>query len=266
MYMKKRYIFLAYNFTLTHNLVFLFICKNLYFSYNSVYRKNIINKNMNKLLIVEDDKWISNSLKLYLENSELDVDLWHTWDKAVKKILSWDYDLIILDVNLPVMDWIEICKNVRIKSQIPVIMLTARTSEIDKIKGLEIGADDYIEKPFSPRELVARINVILRRLSNKDVNENIIIVKNIEVNKDKRIVNIDDKEIMLTKNEYDILVKIFEEDWKIVSRETLMVDVIWYDKYIYDRTLDTHIKNLRKKINNKELILTIRGEGYRLNK
>jgi DNA-binding response OmpR family regulator len=91
-------------------------------------------------------------------------------------------------------------------------MLTARTSEIDKIKGLEIGADDYIEKPFSPRELVARINVILRRLSNKDVNENIIIVKNIEVNKDKRIVNIDDKEIMLTKNEYDILVKIFEED------------------------------------------------------
>jgi len=149
-------------------------------------------------------------------------------------------------------------------------MLTARTSEIDKIRGLEIGADDYVEKPFSPRELVARINVILRRLNNSNeknnIDENIIKINNIEILKDKRIVKIDWKETDFTKNEYDILVKIIEEDWKIVSRETLMIDVIWYEKYVYDRTLDTHIKNLRKKIDNKDLILTVRGEGYRLNK
>ena len=223
---------------------------------------------VNKILIIEDDKWISNSLKLYLENSNLNIDLWHTWDKAVRKILNWNYDMIILDVNLPIVNGIEICKNVRKESNIPIMMLTARTSEIDKVKGLEIGADDYIEKPFSPREVVARINVILRRLKNTDENtdENIIKVENITILKDKRVVQINWNEVTFTKNEYDLLVKIFEENGKIVSRETLMIDVIWYDKYIYDRTLDTHIKNLRKKIDNKWLILTVRGEGYRLNK
>ena len=224
---------------------------------------------MNKLLIVEDDKGISNSLKLYLENSDLEIDLYHTGKWAVKKIVEGDYSAIILDVNLPVMDWIEICKNVREQSEIPIIMLTARTSEMDKIKWLEIWADDYIEKPFSPRELLARINVVLRRNFNKkeeEVDENIIKIENIEINKNKKIVKSDKIEINLTKNEYDILVKICEENWNIVSRETLMRDVIWYEKYVYDRTLDTHIKNIRKKIGNKGLILTVRWEGYRLNK
>jgi len=224
---------------------------------------------MNKLLIVEDDKGISNSLKLYLENSDLDVELYHTWKNAVKKIVEGDYSAIILDVNLPVMDWIEICKNVREQSEIPIIMLTARTSEMDKIKWLEIWADDYIEKPFSPRELLARINVVLRRNFNKNEeenDENILEIENIEINKNKKLVKADKIDINLTKNEYDILLKICEEDWNVVSRETLMVDVIWYEKYVYDRTLDTHIKNIRKKINNKNLILTVRGEGYRLNK
>ena len=224
---------------------------------------------MNKLLIVEDDKGISNSLKLYLENSDLEIDLYHTGKWAVKKIVEWDYSAIILDVNLPVMDWIEICKNVREQSAIPIIMLTARTSEMDKVKWLEIWADDYIEKPFSPRELLARINVVLRRNFNKEEveeDENIIKIENIEINKNKKVVKADKVNISLTKNEYDILVKICEENGNVVSRETLMVDVIWYEKYIYDRTLDTHIKNIRKKINNKNLILTVRWEGYRLNK
>lgn len=225
---------------------------------------------MNKLLIVEDDKGISNSLKLYLENSDLKIELFHTGVWAVKKIVEGDYSAIILDVNLPGMDWIEICKNVREQSVIPIIMLTARTSEMDKVRGLEIWADDYIEKPFSPRELLARINVVLRRNSDniekKEINTNIIKIWNIEINKDKKIVLIKGKEINLTKNEYDILVRICEEDWNVVSRETLMIDVIWYEKYVYDRTLDTHIKNIRRKINNKDLILTVRWEGYRLNK
>ena len=224
---------------------------------------------VNKLLIVEDDKGISNSLKLYLENSDLEVELYHTGKQAVEKIVEGDYSAIILDVNLPGMDWIEICKKVREQSEIPIIMLTARTSEMDKIRWLEIWADDYIEKPFSPRELLARINVVLRRNFNKKekkVDENIIKIENVEINKSKKIIKVDWKDVDFTKNEYDILIKIIEENWNVVSRETLMVDVIWYEKYVYDRTLDTHIKNIRKKINNKNLILTVRWEGYRLNK
>ena len=220
---------------------------------------------MNKLLIVEDDNWISNSLKLYLENSDFEVDILDTWKWAVEKIVDWDYSAIILDVNLPVMDWIEICKKVREESQIPILMLTARTSEMDKIAWLEIGADDYIPKPFSPRELLARINVILRRIPKEDTS-GILKIWKLEINTQKRLIIVWWQEEEFTKNEYDILLKIVSENWKVVTRETLMIDVIWYDKYIYDRTLDTHIKNIRKKIGDKNLILTVRWEGYRLNK
>ena len=216
--------------------------------------------------MVEDDTGISNSLKIYLENSEFEVDLLDTWAWAVDTIRKWEYDLIILDVNLPVMDWIEICQKVRVESDVPIIMLTARTSELDRITGLELGADDYIAKPFSPRELLARINGIIRRSAQSHLDWDIISVNNIEINKEKRLVHVGWEEVALTKNEYDILLKIFEEEGRVVSREVLMTEVIWYEKYVYDRTLDTHIKNLRRKIQDKDLILTIRWEWYRLNK
>jgi len=221
---------------------------------------------MNKLLLVEDDIGISNSLKLYLENSNFEVDIHSTGKWAVELITSWEYSAIILDVNLPVMDGIEICREVRTTSQIPILMLTARTSEMDKIIGLEIWADDYIPKPFSPRELLARINVILRRVPNWDTNNAILKIWDVEINTDKRLVSIKWKVEEFTKNEYEILVKIVEENWNVVSRETLMIEVIGYDKYIYDRTLDTHIKNIRKKVLDKDLILTVRWQWYRLNK
>ncbi len=216
--------------------------------------------------MVEDDTGISNSLKIYLENSEFEVDLLSTGTGAVKKIVEWEYDLIILDINLPGMDGIEICTKVRKKSQVPIIMLTARTWELDRITGLELWADDYIAKPFSPRELLARISGILRRSSWSQSEWDILTVWDIEINKEKRLVLVEWEEISLTKNEYDILLRIFQEDGKVVSREVLMTEVIWYEKYVYDRTLDTHIKNLRKKIVDKDLILTIRWEWYRLNK
>ena len=224
---------------------------------------------MKKILIVEDDLGISNSLKLYLENSGFEISLHNTWERAVKKIMEWDYSIIILDINLPVVDGIEICKKVRVKSAIPIIMLTARTSEMDKIRWLEIWADDYVEKPFSPRELLARINGILKRSAyviDKKEQDSVIKIENIEICRDKRLVKSDWEIIDLTKNEFDLLVKIIDEDWNVISRETLMSEVMWYDNYVHDRTLDTHIKNLRKKINSKDLILTVRGEGYRLNK
>lgn len=225
---------------------------------------------MKKIFIIEDDVWISNSLKIYLESSDYKVDVQYTWEMAAENILNNDYDLIILDINLPVENWIDICKKVRVTSQIPIIMLTARNNESDKVKLLEIWADDYISKPFSPRELLARINTIIRRSSKdnkiEEKNNNKLKYNDIIIDLDKLVVTKNNTIISFTKNEFDILKKIIEEDWKIVTRETLMVDIIWYNQYVYDRTIDTHIKNIRKKIDDKDMIITIRWEWYRLNK
>jgi len=220
---------------------------------------------MQKILIVEDDKWISQSLKLYLENSNFTVHLYYEWAWALDEIKKVWPDLLILDINLPWMSWIEIAKQIRINSSLPIIILTARWGELDRIIWLEIWADDYIAKPFSPRELLARINTILRRLKT-EYNTNIISYGNVIIDIDKKNVKLNNIDISLTWNEFDILKIIVEKNWKLVKRETLMTEAIWYDKYIYDRTIDTHIKNLRKKLWNKDLILTVRWEWYRLNK
>ena len=221
---------------------------------------------MQKILIVEDDKWISQSLKLYLENSDFEVFLHYTWWDAIEEVNKVEPDLLILDINLPGKDGITIAKEIRIDSDLPIVMLTARSSELDRITWLEIWADDYIAKPFSPRELLARINTILRRSKNEQKDDGILTFNNIKIDVSKKIAYLDNKEISLTSNEFDILKKIIEEDGKIVKRETLMTEVIWYDQYIYDRTIDTHIKNLRKKVEDKDIILTVRWEWYRLNK
>ncbi len=223
---------------------------------------------MKKIIIIEDDLWIVNSLKLYLENSNFSVETHNSWRNAVEIIKKISPDLIILDINLPELSWIEICKKIRTFSQIPIIMLTARTSEMDKIIWLEIWADDYIPKPFSPRELLARINSTLRRIweIDKKNNSDIIKFRNIEIDTKEITIKINNKKIPITKNEFDIFKKLVEENWKLVTRETIMTEVIWYEKYIFDRTIDTHIKNLRKKLWDKDIIITVRWEGYRLNK
>lgn len=222
---------------------------------------------MKKIFIIEDDHGISASLKLYLENSDFDVICHDSWDKASELILKETPDLAILDINLPVKNGIEVCKEVRQESQVPIIMLTARSGEMDKITGLESWADDYIAKPFSPRELLARINSILRRSQDNEEEWNhVLTYQNIKLDREKMEVYVWESLVSLTKNEYDLLERIWKENWKLVSRETLMTEVIWYDNYVYDRTIDTHIKNLRKKLQNKDMILTIRGKWYRLNK
>ncbi len=222
---------------------------------------------MSKILIIEDDIWISNSLKLYLENSFFDVEIENSGSYAVEKILSWKYELIILDLNLPGKDGMTICKEVRKTSHIPIVMLTAKNSELDKVIWLEIGADDYVSKPFSPRELLARINTILRRTFQTQKDENTLLkFEDIEIDIQKILVLKNGKEIPFTKNEFEILKKIVEENGNMVERETLMKEIIWYDNYAFDRTIDTHIKNIRKKLENKDIILTIRWQWYRLNK
>lgn len=227
---------------------------------------------MKKILIIEDDKWISTSLKLYLENSYFEVFLHNEWFYAIEKISEVVPDLIILDINLPWKDGIEITKEYRQNWNIPIIMLTARSSELDRINWLEIWADDYIAKPFSPRELLARINTIIRRIweqktqdQKDDLQSDKLKFRDIWIDLTKRSVTKSNKLITLTSNEYDILKKLVEENGKIVSREYIMKEIIGYDNYLYDRTIDTHIKNLRKKLDAKDLILTIRWEGYRIN-
>lgn len=220
---------------------------------------------MKKILIIEDDLGISGSLKLYLENSWFEVILYSTWEKAIEFIKETLPDLIILDLNLPWKDWIEITKELRETDNTPIVMLTARTSELDKIRWLEIWADDYVAKPFSPRELLARINTIIRRISWLESASNLIKIFDLEVDLEKKIVTKNNEILLLTSNEFEILKKLIEEKWWVVSRETIMKDIIWYDNYVYDRTIDTHMKNLRKKIGSSDYITTIRWIWYRLN-
>jgi len=230
---------------------------------------------MHKILIVEDDRGISKSLKLYLENSNFEVSIHETGKWVHEKIEEINPDLIILDINLPAKDGISICEELRETRATPVIMLTARNSEMDRIRALEIGADDYISKPFSPRELLARINTVIRRLElasstsspdEEEQNEDVLIYNNIRLDLAKNTITKNMEAVSMTKNEFDIFKKIMQENGKVVERETLMTETIWYDQYMFDRTIDTHIKNIRKKIGDKKMILTVRWVGYRLNK
>ena len=224
---------------------------------------------MKKILIIEDDLWISTSLKLYLENSNFEVEVYNTWENAVSFIKKIKPDLIILDINLPVQNWIEITEDLRKTDSTPIIILTARWEEDDRVRWLEVWADDYIAKPFSPRELLARIHTIIRRVSSiENISpkyNNIVKFLDFEVDFNKNFIKKWDKNIILTANEFEIFKKLLNEKWWIVSRETIMKDIIWYENYAYDRTIDTHIKNIRKKLGSSNYILTIRWVWYRLN-
>ena len=223
---------------------------------------------MTKLLIVEDDRWILAWLKMYMEGQDFEIDTLESWENASEQIVSWWYDLVTLDINLPWKDWIEICKEVRKTSNIPIIMLTAKNDEFDRILGLEIWADDYMTKPFSPRELVARIKTILRRADNSEIKKDTptrFEYMWLDINLDDHSIFKNWDKISLTKSEFDIFIFLYNNRWKIVSRDTLMKEIIWYDQYIFDRTIDTHIKNIRKKLENRDIIETIRGEWYKVN-
>lgn len=187
------------------------------------------------------------------------------WDYLEKNIPA----LIVLDLMLNDADGFEICKLIRSKDRfahIPVIMLTARTDETDKIVGLEIGADDYITKPFSPRELVARIKVILRRTEQPEKKSDILVINKIlEINLSKYEVKLENERIDLTPTEFKILKILAERQGWVFSRDQLL-DYLWgHDKIVVDRTIDVHIKNLREKLKScGDLIKNIRGVGYKL--
>lgn len=218
---------------------------------------------MPKILIVEDDNKLRNELGLYLSNNGYDVDEITDYKNSVDVIINSDSDLVLLDINLPMIDGEYICKEVRKTSDIPIILLTSRTSEMDELICINYGADDYITKPYNPRILIARIEALLKR-ANKNVSDTISYM-GVRVNLSKSTFTYNDKEFDLSKNELKILHFLIKNKSKIVSRDSLM-DYLWDNNaFVDDNTLTVNINRLRRKLESAGLghfIETKRGQGY----
>jgi len=233
----------------------------------------MINKAMNKnknILVVDDEVKIVQVIKSYLENSGYTVYEAYTAKQALEKFQEVNPSLIVLDLMLPDMAGEDICRKLREKSRVPIIMLTAKVDEEDILRGLNIGADDYVTKPFSPRQLVARIDAVLRRSADSAAPLSDILSFNngdIVINTQKYEVKRDGKAINLTPKEYKLLVTMAKHPDKVFTREELIYSVLGEDYDGYDRTIDTHIKNIRQKIEPDprapRYILTVHGIGYR---
>ncbi len=223
--------------------------------------------NSPKILLIEDDDGIITPLSLYLEQSNFEVVVCKDGGDALDIFRMEKPNIIILDINLPGKNWIEVCREIRGVSGVPILMLSARESEDDKVTLLELGADDYVSKPFSPRELVARVHAIIKRSEiKKEVKNNnkCLTFGDISVDTKNFIATINGIELRLTKTEFGILEYFIKNAKTVIKRDSLMKDIMWYDQYIYDRTIDTHVKNLRKKLGESMQIETIRGIGYRI--
>ncbi len=224
-----------------------------------------------KILVVDDEKLIVKGIKFSLQQEGMEVEAAYDGEEALNYIKEKNFDLIVLDVMLPKMNGLDVCQQVRGFSQVPIIMVTAKGEDMDKIMGLEYGADDYIVKPFNILELKARIKAILRRSVKKvDIGEkttsNTLEVRGLKIDFDSRRVFINGKETNLTAKEFDMLVLFMENPEKVYSRETLL-DTIWGYDYPGDaRTVDVHVRRLREKIEEKpsepKYIYTKWGVGY----
>lgn len=222
---------------------------------------------MNNILIIEDEEKISNVQKAYLEKEGYGVYTSTTGLKGLELFDSIEFNLIILDLMLPDIQGEEICKIIRDKSDVHIFMITAKSSLEDRIEGLNTGADEYLVKPFSPRELVARVNALFRRL---EVNTSSVLSLdngNLQIDKESRIVRVNGEEIALTPNEFDILYVLATNKGKVLTREQLIDRVFGMDFEGFDRTVDVHIKNIRKKIEEDskkpKYILTVPRIGYK---
>jgi two-component system, OmpR family, response regulator len=216
------------------------------------------------LLLVEDDDAIGRLVKSYLEQQDGWRVLWlRTGEEAIAELRRHPVRLVVLDIGLPGIDGFEVCRMLRAHSKVPIVMLTARDEEPDRVAGLELGADDYVAKPFSPRELAARIKAILRRAEPRDPNE-LLTVGAIVLRRDSRDVTVDGDAVELTTKEFDLLACFLEHPGIVLSRERLL-DLVWGMTYPGGtRTVDVHVAQLRRKLGNAESIRTVRGSGYKL--
>ena len=224
---------------------------------------------MSKVLIIDDDEELCDLVSEYLTVEGFETECVHDGESGLKKAISGDYDMAILDVMLPKMNGFDVLRNLREKSALPVIMLTARGEDMERIVGLEIGADDYLPKPFNPRELVARLRAILRRANNEDGDDAVaekLRAEDLEISASSRSAKLDGVEVGLTSVEFDLLTALVREAGKIVKKEDLSENVLERSLSPYDRSLDMHISNLRKKLGHRadgsERIKTVRSVGY----
>ena len=222
---------------------------------------------MSNILIVEDEKKIAELLRDYLKQAGFDTHILTRGDNVIPWIKNNSLDLILLDLMLPGMNGIEVCRDIRKFSQIPIIMITAQTEEIDRLLGLELGADDYISKPFSPREVVARVKAVLRRVVQSSSVGNEIKALGMRLNAETHQIWINEQEVSFTPVEFGLLKVFISNPERVFSREELLNKVQGYDFVGYDRTIDTHVKNLRKKLSKHGIdnaIFSVYGVGYRL--
>ena len=219
-----------------------------------------------KILIIDDDLNIAELLSLYLNKEGYLTKEVYDGKKALDEFLNFTPHLVLLDIMLPEIDGYQICKEIRQISSIPIIMLTAKGEIFDKVLGLELGADDYMVKPFDPKELIARVKAVLRRYENKNqISEQQIVLPNITINPATYIVNYHNKKLELPPKEFELLYFLAKNKNQVFSREQLL-DKIWgYDFFGDTRTVDVHIKRIREKINFEEIwnIKTVWGVGYK---
>jgi Response regulators consisting of a CheY-like receiver domain and a winged-helix DNA-binding domain len=220
---------------------------------------------MSKILIVDDEEKIREVIKEYAEFNGYEVAEAGDGMTAIGLCKLNDYDLIIMDIMMPKLDGFTTCKEIKKIKDIPVIMLSARGEEYDKLFGFELGIDDYIVKPFSPKELMARVNAVLSRRNNTlPSNVESLKFRGLEINIAARTVTIDGTRADLTPKEYDLLFYLVQNKNIALSRDKLLSDVWGYDFFGDDRTIDTHIKNLRNNLGNyRDYIVTLRGVGYK---
>ncbi|NIM96297.1 MAG: response regulator [Anaerolineales bacterium] len=220
-----------------------------------------------RILVVDDEANIVELVTLYLEQDGFQVESVADGASALEKILEDEPDLVVLDIMLPELNGFDVCKQTRMKSEVPIIMLTARDEDFDKIVGLELGADDYLTKPFNPRELVARVKAILRRLDRAEkVAEGPMHVGDVIVDPARREVTVAGEPVSMRAKEFDLLVAFIEHRGIVLTREQLL-NLVWgYDFYGQTRTVDVHVAHLRKRLARSEnvSIETVTGVGYKL--
>ena len=224
---------------------------------------------MNKILIIDDDEELCELVEEYLTVEGFETKAVHDGQAGLDAALSSDYDMAVLDVMLPKMNGFDVLRNLRASSKLPVLMLTARGDDMERIVGLEIGADDYLAKPFNPRELAARLRAILRRTEPTETGDKAIekiVVGDLELSRSSRTAKIDGGEVPLTSVEFDLLANLVGDAGQVVRKDDLSEAVLERKLSPYDRSLDMHISNLRKKLGSRpdgsERIKTIRSVGY----
>ena len=227
-----------------------------------------------RLLVVDDEDRIRRLLKMYLEREDYVIDEAANGNEALELALANDYDAILLDLMMPEKDGIEVCRELREKKATPVIMLTAKGEEVNRVQGFEAGTDDYIVKPFSPREVVLRVKALLRRSSKtsylqaEGTTKDVIVFDHLTIDNDAHRVLADGKEVALTPKEYELLYFLAKTPDKVFEREHLLKEV-WHYEFFGDlRTVDTHIKRLREKLSKvsedaAKMIVTVWGVGYK---